>query len=79
MTRVDDFKEGKCRFDIQKKFYTRRVRYWNRLTGEIVDAPCLEVFKDRLGEALGNLNLCCVHIHSQLMCTTVYGFFTYGS
>jgi len=44
------------RLDIRKKFFTmREVRCWNMLPGEVVDAPSLEVFKDRLGVALGNL------------------------
>ena len=33
----------------------REVRCWNMLPGEVVDAPSLEVFKDKLGVALGNL------------------------
>jgi len=31
------------------------VRHWNRLLGEIVDAPSLEVFKARLDGAFANL------------------------
>ncbi|KFQ65387.1 hypothetical protein N334_06397, partial [Pelecanus crispus] len=49
-------KEGRFRFDIRKKFFTRRVvRHWNRLPREVVDAPSLEVFKARLDGALANL------------------------
>jgi len=49
-------KEGRFRLDIRKKFFTVRVvRCWNRLPREAVDAPCLEVFKVRLDEALSNL------------------------
>ena len=33
----------------------RVVRHWNRLSGELVDAPSLEVFKARLDGALSNL------------------------
>lgn len=40
-TRGNEFKlkEGRCRFDIKKTFFTLRVmRHWNRLPGEAVDA-----------------------------------------
>ena len=44
------------RLDVGKLFFTIRVlRYWNRLPGEVVDAPSLEVFKARLDGALSNL------------------------
>ena len=33
----------------------RVVRHWNRLFGEAVHAPSLEVFKARLDRALSNL------------------------
>lgn len=33
----------------------RLVRHWNRLPGEVVDAPSLEVLKARLDGALSNL------------------------
>ena len=33
----------------------RVVRPWNRLPREVVDAPCLEVFKAGLDETLSNL------------------------
>jgi len=49
-------KEGRCRLDIRKKFFTMRVvRHWNRLPREGVDALSLEVFKARLDGALSNL------------------------
>ncbi|KFR17744.1 hypothetical protein N306_08866, partial [Opisthocomus hoazin] len=49
-------KEGRRILDIRKKFFTVRVvRHWNRLPGEAVDAPSLEVFKARLDAALSNL------------------------
>ena len=41
------------RVGIKKKFFTVRVvRHWNRLPGEVVDAPSLEAFKARLDGAL---------------------------
>ncbi|KFP21226.1 hypothetical protein Z169_03517, partial [Egretta garzetta] len=49
-------KAGRFRSDIRKKFFTMRVvRQWNRLPGEVVDAPSLEMFKARLDGALRNL------------------------
>ena len=48
-------KEGRFRLDIRGKFFTKRVRCWNRLPREVVDAPSLEVFKARLDGALGTL------------------------
>ena len=33
----------------------RVVRHWNRLPGEAVDAPSLDMFKVQLGRALSNL------------------------
>ena len=42
--------------DIRKKSLTVRVvRHWNRLPGDVVDAPSMETFKERLDQALGNL------------------------
>ncbi|KFV45550.1 hypothetical protein N341_08903, partial [Tyto alba] len=49
-------KEGRLRLDIRRKFFiVRVVRHWNRLPREVVDAPFLELFKARLGGALGQL------------------------
>jgi len=48
--------EGRFRLDIRKKFFTVGVvRHWNRLPGEVANAPSLEVFKARLDGALSNL------------------------
>lgn len=42
-------KEDSFRLDIRRKFFTVRVvRHWYRLLKEVVDAPSLEVLKDRL-------------------------------
>ncbi|KFZ59070.1 hypothetical protein N338_08901, partial [Podiceps cristatus] len=49
-------KEGRFILDIRKKFYPLRVmRHWNRSPREFIDASSLEVFKARLGKAVGNL------------------------
>jgi len=57
-TRGNGFKlkEGRLRLNLRKKFFTLRVvRHWHRLPKEVVDVPCLEVFKVRLDGALSNL------------------------
>jgi len=41
---------------MEEIFFTNRVvKHWNRLPREVVDAPSLETFKDRLDGALSNL------------------------
>jgi len=48
--------DGRFRLEITKKSFTVRVvRHWNRLPGEVVDAPSLEAFKARLDGTLSNL------------------------
>ena len=56
-TRGNSFKlkEGRCRLNIRGNFFMTRVRHWNRLPRDVVDAPSLEVFKVRLDGALSNL------------------------
>ena len=49
-------KEGRCRLDTGKKFFTvRMVKHWSRLPREAVAAPSLAGFKARLDGALSTL------------------------
>jgi len=42
--------------DIRKNFVTARaVRHWTRLPRAVVESPSLEVFKNRVDVALGDL------------------------
>ena len=41
---------------MRKHFFTERVvKPWNRLPGEVVDAPCLSVLKRHLDNALNTM------------------------
>jgi len=44
--------------DVRKNFFTERVvvvRHWNRLTGEVVESPSVEVFKKHVDMALQDI------------------------
>lgn len=60
-TRGNSFKPKAMRFslDLGNKFFTERVvRYWNKLSRKVVDAPSLVVLKAVLDGALSNLIQC---------------------
>ena len=47
--------QRRVRLDIRKMSAVRVIKHWNRLPREVVDAPCLSVFKRHLDNALNNM------------------------
>ena len=48
--------QGRFRLDMRKHFFAERVvKPWNRLPGEVVDAPSLPVLQKHLDDALNNM------------------------
>jgi len=49
-------KHRKFHLNMRKNFFTLRVtEHWNRLPGEVVESPSLEIFKTCLGAVLCSL------------------------